>query len=155
MIYAASIVTPAVTAAGSYVETRLTITSGLIWMFEVDFPAGCCGLLHVQVFDGKYQLLPATLEESLHGDNITNRFDDLYLKQAAPFELQIRTWNLDEKWDHSTQVRIGIASSKAEMSRYMPSLSFEDFEVMLAESIAGQEAIKQAQLEQYLKELTG
>jgi hypothetical protein len=155
MIYAATISTPALTAASDFVETRLKITSGLIWLFEIDFPAGCCGLLHVQVFDSLYQLMPASGGESLHGDNITNRFDDLYLKQSPPFELQIRTWNLDEKWDHGTQIRIGLASTKAEMSRYMPSLSFEDFEVMLAETMAQQEAIKQAQIEQVLKELTG
>ncbi len=151
MIYAASITTDAGTAEGAKTDVILQLTSGLIWMFEVDFPPGCCGLLHVQIFDGLYQVLPASMGESLHGDNVTMRFDDLYFKQAAPFEVKIRTWNEDEIWPHTTQVRVGLAASRAEMSRYMPALSFEDFEKMLAEAIAGQEVIRQLQLEAALK----
>ena len=151
MIYASSITTDAGTAEGSKEDVTLKLVSGLIWMFEVDFPPGCCGLLHVQVFDGLYQVLPASLGESLHGDNVTMHFDDLYFKSAAPFELKIRSWNDDETWAHATQVRIGEATSRAEMSRYMPALSFEDFEKMLADSIAQQEAIRQLQLTAALK----
>ena len=154
MIYTASITTDAGTAEGAKEDVTLQITSGLIWMFEVDFPPGCCGLLHVQIFDGLYQVLPASTGESLHGDNITARFDDLYFKQAAPFELKIRTWNADETWSHAIQVRVGLAASRAEMSRYMPALSFEDFEKMLADSIAQQEAIRQLQLETLLRNIT-
>jgi len=154
MIYASTITTPAETAEGAKEDVTLKITSGLIWMLEVDFPPGCCGLLHVQIFDGLYQVFPASTGESLHGDAVTVHFDDLYFKQAAPFELKIRTWNDDETWQHVTQVRVGLAASRAEMSRYMPALSFEDFEKLLAESIAEQEAIRQLQLETVLKTLT-
>jgi len=154
MIYASSITTDEGTAEGAKADVILKIISGLIWMFEVDFPPGCCGLLHVQLFDGLYQVLPASVGESLHGDNVTMRFDDLFFKQAAPFELKIRTWNDDDIWSHMTQVRIGLAASRAEMSRYMPALSFEDFEKMLAESIAAQEGIRQLQLAALIGELT-
>jgi len=154
MIYAATITTDAGTAEGAKEDIILKLTSGLIWMFEVDFPPGCCGLLHVQLFDGLYQALPATIGESLHGDNVTARFDDLFFLQGAPFELRIRTWNNDETWGHTVQVRVGLASSRAEMSRYMPALSFEDFEKLLVEAIAGQEQIRQLQLEAALKQIT-
>lgn len=154
MIYTGSITTDANTVEGAKEDVILKIVSGLIWMFEVDFPPGCCGLLHVQVFDGLYQVLPASTGESLHGDNVTAHFDDLYFKQIAPGELKIRTWNEDETWPHSIQVRVGLAATRAEMSRYMPALSFEDFEKMLAESIAGQESIRQLQLAALLKTIT-
>jgi len=154
VIYSSSITTLANTAELSKADVTLKLTGGLIWLFEVDFPPGCCGLLHVQIFDGLYQVLPASVGEDLHGDGVTYRFDDLYLKQAAPFELKIRTWNNDETWDHSTQVRIGLAASRAEISRYLPLLAFEDFEKMFAESIASQEVIRQAQLEAIIKEIT-
>ncbi len=153
MIYTASITTAANTPEGSNTDVILQTTSGLVWMFDIDFPPGCCGLLHVQLFDGSYQVLPASVGDSLHGDSVSMRFDDLYLKQAAPFEFRIRTWNLDDTWPHTIQLRLGMASSRAEMSRYMPALSFEDFEKMLAESIAQQEAIRQLQLEAALSNL--
>jgi len=154
MIYSASITTEAKTGECSIPDVILHLTAGLIWMFEVDFPPGCCGLLNVQLFDGSYQVLPATIGESLHGDAVTLHFDDLYFKTIAPFELRIRTWNLDDTWGHSTQVRIGLAASRTEMSRYIPALSFEDFEKMLAESMAAQELIKQSQLEAAIKQLS-
>jgi len=153
MIYSSTITTAANTAEKSIDDTSLIITSGLIWLLEVDFPSGCCGLQHVQIFDGSYQVLPASPGESLHGDNVTARFDDLYLKQAAPFELKIRTWNLDDTWQHTVNIRVGVASSRAEMSRYMPAMAWDNFEKLLAETITNQEAIRKIQLEAALKNL--
>ena len=153
MIYSSTITTDAGTAEGSKADVTLQLTSGLVWLFEVDFPPGCCGLQHVQLFDGSYQVLPATIGESLHGDSVTMRFDDLYFKQAAPFELKIRTWNLDDTWDHTIQVRIGQASSRAEMSRYIPAFAWENFEKLMIESVTRQEEIRQIQLEEALKNL--
>ena len=155
MIYGLTITTPANTAEKSIPDVRLKITSGLIWLMEVDFPPGGCGLLHVQAFDGSYQVLPATPGESLHGDGVVMKFDDLYFKQAAPFELMIRTWNDDDTWAHTTQVRIGVASTRAEMSRYMPAFAWENFEKLMAEMLISQEAMRQSQLEAAVKELGG
>jgi len=155
VIYCSSITTSKGKTEATATETVLAVTSGLLWMLEVEFPPGCCGLVHFQMFDGKYQVFPATPRESFHGDAVTLHFDDLYFKQAAPFEFTIKTWNTDESWDHTLQVRVGMAMSRAEMSRYMPALSFEDFETLLAESIAKQEVIRQLQLEAAVKELAG
>ena len=155
MIYTSTISTPAGTAEKSIPDVTLKITSGLIWLMEVDFPPGGCGLLHVQVFDGSYQVLPATPGESLHGDAVVMKFDDLYFKEAAPFELMIRTWNEDDTWPHSTQVRIGVASTRAEMSRYVPAFAWEDFEKLMAEMLVSQQALRQAQLEAAVKEIGG
>jgi len=153
MIYSSSITTDAGTGEGSISDVRIKIPSGLIWLFEVDFPPGCCGLFHVQVFDGSYQVLPATPGESLHGDAMTMRFDDLYLKEAAPLEFMIRTWNDDVTWSHTTQVRIGVASTKVEMSRYLPMFAWEDFEKLMIEMLTSQEAMRKLQMEQALKEI--
>lgn len=153
MIYSSSITTNASTTEGSKADIVLKVTSGLIWLFEVDFPPGCCGLQHVQIFDGSYQLLPSSPGESLHGDNVTSHFEDLYLKQAAPFELKVRTWNLDDTYPHAVQIRIGQASTRAEMSRYMPMFAWENFEKLMAEMVVSQEAVRKIQLEAALKEI--
>ena len=154
MVYAVTITTDKETSESGATVTTLRVTSGLLWLLEVDFPPGCCGLAHFQMFDGSYQVFPATPGESFHGDNITLHLEDLYFKQAAPYEFQIRTWNTDIIWDHTLQVRVGIASTRAEMSRYIPALSFENFETLMAEAIVKQEAIRQLQLEAAIKTLT-
>ena len=142
MIYTASIKT----LSGKDAETVLGVTSGLVWRIEVDFPAGCCGLMSVQIFDGSYQLFPASPGEIMHGDGVVLSYDDLYLKDAAPFEFKIKTRNDDELWDHTIQVRIGLASQRVYMSRYMPSVSWEDFERLMAKVSAEQERMKEEQV---------
>jgi len=155
MIYTATITAEKGGSESQAVKTVLPVTSGLLWLLEVDFPPGCCGLAHFCLFDGLYQVVPATPGESFHGDAVTLHFDDLYYKQAAPFEFLIETWNEDEVWDHTLQVRVGMAASEAEMSRYIPALAFKDFERLVAEMITSQEVLRQAQLERTIKEIAG
>jgi len=153
MIYQSTIATTKGGSAGSKEVTVLTVTQGLIWLIEVEFPPGCCGLAHLQIFDGSYQVVPATPGESLHGDAVTLSLDDLYMKDAAPWELVVKTWNTDDTYDHQLTVRVGQAQSEAEMSRYMPAVSFENFEALLADLLAKQENVRQLQLEAALKDL--
>lgn len=155
MIYAVDITTAREGSEGAAVPTILGVTSGLVWLLEVDFPPGCCGLSHIRIFDGSYQVFPATPGESFHGDNVTLHLEDLYFKTRAPFEFRVETWNTDEKWDHTLQVRVGMAMTRAEMSRYMPALAWENFEQLMAETIARQEAERQARLEAVVKEISG
>lgn len=143
MIYSANITTPANTLEVNSVETILEVNKGLIFMIETEFPAGCCGLVHMQIFDSNYQLFPATPGESMRGDNVLAKYDDLYLKNSAPFKFTIKTWNLDEVYDHTIQVRIGIAITEAFMSRYMPSISWDKFSESLKQAAEQQEQIKQ------------
>jgi len=155
MIYTASIDTVKDTAKAAAQVTRLSVAKGLVYRFEVEFPPGCCGLLHCQVFDGSYQVYPTSRDDSFHSDARNISFDDSYLKTAAPFEFTIKTWNLDETWDHNIQVRIAMASSEAFMSRYMPSISWNKFQSVLAKAALEQETMKKVVIEQITKELEG
>jgi hypothetical protein len=73
------------------------------------------------------------------------------MKSSPPNELVIKAWNEDDTWDHTLQIRVGVAMTRAEMSRYMPALAWENFEKLLAEMVAAQEVARQAQLEAALK----
>lgn len=153
MVYSETITVTANRAKVDAVDTSLKVTKGLVWKIEVDFPPGCCGLTHVQVFDGSYQLFPASPGDSLHGDGAVIAFDDSYLKDAAPFSFIVKTWNLDTIWDHTIQVRIGMASAEAFMSRYMPSITWEKFQQVMAQTAVQQEYERVRQIEQLAKEL--
>ena len=118
---------------------------------EVDFPPGCVGLVHVQLFDGKYQLLPASPGKTLFGDGKLLRYDDSYLKEAAPFELTLVTWNEDELWDHTIQVRIGMASSRLFMARYLPSIGWADFAEEMEKTREMQKDVSLVQTKELLK----
>ena len=153
MIYTTLITAAAKGTKKTAVRTTLKINKGLIWLMEVDFPPGCVGLTHVQIFDGKYQLLPASPDKDLSGDGQLLRYDDLYLKEAAPFELVVTTWNTDELWDHTIQVRIGVASTRLFMGRYLPSVGWEDFAVEMDKARSDQQAMKTQQIKDALAQL--
>jgi len=153
MIYQSTIAVNKGGSAAAKSETTLAVTRGLIWLVEIEFPPGCCGLAHLQIFDGSYQVAPSTPGESFHGDAVTLSLDDLYMKDAAPWQLIVKTWNTDDTYDHQLTVRVGQAQSEAEMSRYMPAVSFENFEALLADLLAKQENVRQLQLEAALKDL--
>ena len=155
MIYTATITIDANTAEVDAVRTVLRVGKGLIWRIEVEFPPGCAGLAHLKINDGLYQLFPATPGESFASDGTVIGFDDLYLKNSAPFEFTVTTWNLDEAWPHTLQVRVAMASAEAFMSRYMPSVSWDKFNKVLADAAKAQAEEKQRQIDQLAKEIGG
>jgi len=155
MIYTATITESANTAKVDATRTVLRVGKGLVWRIEAEFPPGCVGLAHLQLWDGGYQLFPSSPGESFASDSTVIAFDDLYLKQSAPFEFVAVTWNLDELYDHTMQIRVAMASNEAFMSRYMPSLSWDKFNESMRIAAEDQERIKQEQLEQLAGEIGG
>ena len=152
MIYSATITTGKAGDADSDITTVLSVNKGLIYRVEVEFPPGCCGLLEVRIMDGSYQVWPSSDDDSLHSDGYVIGFDDCYLKMAAPFEFRIKTKNKDETWSHSVQVRIGMVSTEAFMSRYMPSVSWDKMQDAISEAVSEQEAVKAAAIERMVTE---
>ena len=151
MIYSTRITTTAGKSKTTHTRTPLKINKGLIWLLEVDFPPGCVGLVHVMIYDGKYQLLPASPGITLAGNAQLLRYEDLYLKESAPYELSIITWNEDDLYDHTIQVRIGMASTRLYMARYLPAIGWEDFTKKLDKARAIEEKLKKKQTREILK----
>lgn len=153
MIYQAAITESANTAQADATRTVIPVTRGLIWSIEVQFPPGCSGLAHLQLFDGKYQLFPASNGQSLAADGAILSYDDLYYKGAAPFVLVAKTWNLDDTYPHTMTVRVGMASNPAFMSRYLPGVNLGEIDATLGKIREDQAAIRRAQLEAALSDI--
>lgn len=131
MIYVADITTPANTPQTSLQKTRIHVTNGLVYKVEFYFPSGSQGLMGVAVFDGLYQVWPSNIGEFFIGSEVNISFDDLYLKESAPFEFQCYTYNIDEIYDHLVVVRIGLVSNDVYMARFLPAKTFEYFTELL------------------------
>lgn len=132
MIYSAKISTPANRSKGNLLMTEITVTKGLVYKVEFYFPPGPAGLMGVAVCDGLYQVWPSTVGEFFASDDETISFDDLFLKDAAPFKLQVYTYNVDTEHPHVVGVRIGLVSDLAFMARFVPNKSRADFEKLRA-----------------------
>jgi len=127
--------------------TRLYVTKGLVYKVEFYFPSGSAGLMGVAVFDGMYQVWPSSVGEFFKGEDQMISFDDLYLKEAAPFEFQCYTYNEDEKYPHEVSVRIGLVSKEVFQARYLPSKSAEVFKQVLAQMEAERQELAKWQRE--------
>lgn len=147
MIYTANITTTNEYTEASPKKTTMHVTKGLVYKVEFYFPSGSAGLMGVAVFDGLYQVWPSNVGEFFIGEDQLISFDDMYLKESAPFELQCYTYNDDEENDHFVSVRIGLVSKEVFQARYLPQKSHEVFIEVLRQMEAEREAIRQWQRE--------
>lgn len=145
MIYAYDVTTEANVTVANAIRTPLKVTKGLVYRVEVEFPPGPLGLQHVTIWDGGYQVWPSNPGESFHGDNGFITFEETYLKLAAPFEFQARTWNEDDTYAHTIHIRIGMVSSEIYMARFLPTIGMDKLLEVLkrteAEQVKQQEEI--------------
>lgn len=125
MIYTANITTPKDTAQTALKKTTIHVTKGLVYKVEFYFPSGSAGLMGVAVFDGLFQVWPSNVGEFFIGEDQLIAFDDLYLKEAAPFEFQCYSYNTDDTYEHFVSVRLGLVSSEVFLARFLPTKGHE------------------------------
>jgi hypothetical protein len=118
--YQASITTPANTLENDPLVTELVITLGTIHNVLVGFPPGPQGLLHCQILDKGWHLVPWTLGQSLSFDSFVYVLNFDYPISVEPFRLTVVTWNLDTNYEHALWV--GVA-----MSEGVPDTTLLDF----------------------------
>ena len=133
MIYSANITSAAnnVYTKSSPKRTVLSVTKGLVYKVELDFPSGSAGLMGVAIADGGFQVWPSNIGNWFTGDNISIDFEDTYLKESAPYQFNIYTYNEDTVYPHLVNVRIGLVSKDIFMARFLPHLSYKYYADML------------------------
>jgi len=150
MIYTADIKTLKKPDYGKIKHTVLSVTKGLVYKVEFNFPPGPGGLVGVAVFDGLYQVWPSSVGEFFVSDDETISFDDMYIKEAAPYQFDIYTYNDDEANDHTVRVRIGLVSNEVFMERFLPTKGRAYFEKLRTRMI--RERVKRAEMQRALIE---
>jgi len=139
MIYTANITTLKDTAKTALKKTTVHVTKGLVYKVEFYFPSGSAGLMGVAVFDGLFQVWPSNIGEFFIGEDQLIAFDDLYLKESAPFEFQCYTYNTDDTHGHFVSVRIGLVSSEVFLARFLPTKG-HDYLLKLRKQMAAERA---------------
>lgn len=147
MIYTANITTDENTLQTDLKKTNIHITKGLVYKVEFYFPSGSAGLMGVAVFDGLYQVWPSSVGEFFIGEDQVISFDDMYLKESAPFEFQCYTYNVDDTYPHEVSVRIGLVAKEIFQARYLPMKSELVFTRVLAQMEAERQELARWQRE--------
>jgi len=99
--------TTANTLEKNAVKTDLKLTEGTIKRVQLLHPEGCHGLAYASIWLGGHQLYPSNPESAYHGNAVPMEFEDNY-DLKAPAILTLKTWNLDDTYDHSVYVRITV-----------------------------------------------
>jgi len=147
MIYTANITTKNLSEQTGLTKTVMKVTKGLVYKVEFYFPPGSKSLMGVGVFDGLYQVWPSNVGEFFVGEDQVIAFDDMYLKESAPFEFQCYTYNNDVTHRHFVSVRIGLVSSEVFLARFMPTKG-HDYLMKLRRQMADERAdLAQKQIE--------
>jgi hypothetical protein len=139
MIYTKTITEAKNGNASSPTQRKMPLTSGLIYQVEFYFPPGSSGLLFVCVKDGGFQIWPSEPGEYFFGDNTLISFKDMYYVSAPSHNLDIYSYNLDDRYDHIFQVRIGQVNDPVFISSMLPSIATGNMEESIAAIIASQD----------------
>jgi len=104
-------VIPANTAKTDAIETKCVLHPGTITKLEIEYPAGCAGLVHSEVYHWDVKLWPKNEEGTFTGDDIVISSNPQHDLSASPYELVFKTWNLDDTYQHTPRYRIEVTDS--------------------------------------------
>jgi len=116
MDYSYAVKTTANTSKANAVETRLKLTAGTIKQVWMVHPEGCHGLAYAAIFLGGHQLYPHNPDEAYHGNDVPMIFEDNF-ELESPAVLTLKTWNLDETYDHTLYLRITVLRPKIDVAQ--------------------------------------
>jgi len=127
-----AVTTPANTPSTAPLETRLKITEGIVDRVEIEFPLGCCGLLHVRLFRGEDQLVPLNPDGDVASDGQVVRAELSYPVKGPPTDLLCRSWNEDDTYSHTVRIRITVTRPATPKERELLEELVEMWRLVLA-----------------------
>jgi len=108
MIYNFSVSVATTNTATAPLKTTHKLTHGIIHKLDIVFPPGCLGLVGIAIFNGLHQLWPTNPTEYFISDDETISFREHYELIEEPFELYSVGYTMDDTYDHTIVLRIGI-----------------------------------------------
>lgn len=107
MDYWYAVKTSANVTEANAIKTELKLIDGIITKVWMVHPEGCHGLAYAAIFHGGHQLYPTNPEGAYHGNAVPMEWEDNY-KLETPAILTLKTWNLDDIYDHTLYLRITV-----------------------------------------------
>ena len=108
MFFEYALTVPANTAQAVPAELDMPLSPGTVARVGIQFPRGCVGLVHVQVFDEEHQVWPANLDGDISAEGIEVSWVEDHDLDEAPFTLTLRAWNDDDSFPHTITFRCAI-----------------------------------------------
>ena len=108
MDYSVSLAIPSSTSSSSPASTTVKVSAYTLNVYEIEFPAGCAGLVGVSVWQGGHQLYPSTEGQWFVSDNFIISRDTYLDIHRGGNVLTIKGYNSDDTYAHTIQFRCSI-----------------------------------------------
>jgi len=96
------------TPATSPATLEAPLAPGTIVRVDVQFPRGCVGLAHVQIWRMEHQVWPGNLGGSIAAEGMVVSWPEDEDLDDEPFGLEIRGWNDDDTFPHTITCRFAL-----------------------------------------------
>lgn len=113
MFYSFDVTIPANTTAAALVVEEVDLVPGVIHRVEIQFPRGCVGLVHVQVYQEFHQVWPSNPGADLAGEGATIAWNDYHELVEGQSKLTLKAWNLDDTFPHTVTFRFALFETGA------------------------------------------
>jgi len=109
MIYKVAVTVPKGTSKSDPLRETTRLTAGVIDRVEIEFPAGCAGLVGARVLHNEFQLWPLTSGEWFVTDDFTISFPEHREFDDDPLWLTLVAYNEDTAYDHTLSFRFSVS----------------------------------------------
>jgi hypothetical protein len=101
MFYHIPVTSPLSTLETDPTVQDFTVGLGIIDFIEVEFPAGCVGLVHAKILYNTVQIVPYNPSQALYGDDRVFHLPMNYRIDVPPYDLRFIVWNEDDTYQHT------------------------------------------------------
>jgi hypothetical protein len=108
MYYAKSVTATAGTTKENAETTIIKCSAGILHHVHIFIPRGHHGQAHIVLEHGLHQILPASPDADISGDNESLDFKEYIPLTASENEIKLRYWNTDNINNHTFHVLIGV-----------------------------------------------
>ena len=109
MYYSFDLTVPPNTSASSPAELLVDLAPGTIHRVELQFPAGCAGLVHVRIFHASHQVWPSNPDGTISSDGLLVAWTEAWDLRSKPHQLRLLAYNLDDTFYHTIAFRFALA----------------------------------------------
>lgn len=110
MLYEYALTIAANTAESSPATLDAPLAPGTVVRVGVQFPSGCVGLVHVQIWRSEHQVWPGNLDGDISAEGQEVSWLEDYDLDDEPFGFSLRGWNGDDSYSHTVTFRFALLS---------------------------------------------
>ncbi|KKL52780.1 hypothetical protein LCGC14_2282060 [marine sediment metagenome] len=121
MFHEYALTIPANTAESAPATMDAPLAPGTVVRVEIQFPRGCVGLVHVQIWRSEHQVWPVNVEGDISGEGVPVAWPEDYDLDDEPYTVTLRGWNDDDTYPHTITFRFALLPLSAKEEGRAPA----------------------------------